>query len=65
MDPNVNLRQQREIIGAIRFHQDQPGNMEDQQTELADLAGQLADLADALDEWLIHNGALPDAWRRS
>lgn len=58
MDPNVNLREQRELAEQIACaaHNDAPA------ADVADMGERLADLVQALDAWLRLAGTLPDAW---
>jgi hypothetical protein len=57
MDPNANLREQREIIERVFDPAD-----DDKDLDLDDLE-RLAELAKAMDEWLRNGGFLPDAWK--
>lgn len=64
MDPNANLREQREIaaeINAIRDNLDPITDAftSDQLDRLEHLALRLAELVEALDEWLNRGGFLP------
>lgn len=56
MDPDANLKEQREIAKA----------MLDPESEYVDSgdALRLAELQTALDEWLMSGGFLPRDWRR-
>jgi hypothetical protein len=57
MDPNANLKEQKEIV---RWLLD---TNEENADELSKKAERLANLVEALDEWLSKGGFLPDAWR--
>jgi hypothetical protein len=67
MDPDANLREQREIVQAIHAIVDavnddgsyKPG----QADELAEHATRLADLVGALDGWIRRGGCLPALWQ--
>jgi hypothetical protein len=57
MDPNENLREQRQIVECIqRWPLAIRANPDD--------VARLAELHVALDEWLCRGGFLPDAWAR-
>ena len=56
MDPNANLKEQREIIAAMLAE-------DSEEIDTGD-AVRLAELAQALDEWISKGGFLPDAWRK-
>jgi len=57
MDPNENLREQREIVKRIYS-----GSFQQNIDRLND-AYRLAELSEAMDEWLGEKkGALPEAW---
>lgn len=56
MDPNANLREQRELAQQIL-----------RQTNCADIqrqAARLAELVEALDGWIKNGNFLPDGWKR-
>lgn len=53
MDPNENLKQQREIVNRLLY-----GNPEENDGE------RLAELVEALDNWLSNQGFLPTDWNR-
>ena len=53
MDPNANLKEQRQIAGRFEKSLAEPGDGE-----------RLAELVDALDDWLSRGGFLPTAWER-
>ena len=57
MDPNANLREQRERARQIiaMLDADDPIDPND--------AGRLADLVEALDDWITSGGFLPDRWQ--
>ena len=69
MDPNANLREQREICREILKIQDDCNAdgtyTHGQEERLAELATRLAELVQALDEWIIAGGFLPKAWNRN
>lgn len=58
MDPNANLRQQREIV---RIHNTLEGSDIQLSPRIMD---RLVELVEALDEWLTKGGFMPDAWKR-
>ena len=58
MDPDANLKEQREIVKDLI-----DGNDYDTDEWLA-MANRLADLVEALDGWLSNGGFLPLAWRQ-
>lgn len=58
MDPNANLKEQREIAQKILRGVLLTRN------ELAELGLRLAELVEAQNEWLSAGGFLPDAWSR-
>lgn len=57
MDPDANLKEQREIIARMQQARNEP------RVNAAD-AERLAELAQALDEWIVRGGSLPAAWQR-
>jgi hypothetical protein len=60
MDPNANLKEQRELAAKmITDYNDSESNGIDQ-----DDANRLAELVQALDEWISRQGFLPKAWAR-
>lgn len=56
MDPDANLAEQREIVKRINGARDQ-GETPDEHDVF-----RLAELVEALDNWLLHAGALPTVW---
>jgi len=58
MDPNSNLEEQRSILERVN---DDSGEYEFDSDDLL----RLAELAQALDEWIIGGGFLPNAWLKS
>jgi hypothetical protein len=59
MDPNANLKEQRELTQRImRAFDEANSNGIDQED-----ANRLAELVQALDEWLVKGGFLPESWR--
>lgn len=65
MDPNANLREQREIAKQLlnRFNQRVEAEVEDV-TDAQQVWSEvrLAELVEALDKWLSAGGFLPDSW---
>lgn len=60
MDPNANLKEQRELAAKmLHDYEDEDGNGIDQ-----DDANRLAELVEALDGWLSKGGFLPGKWER-
>lgn len=57
MDPNEALKNAREAL--IAFH------AEEDSTLIEEAAGRLADAFEALDEWLMKGGFMPEAWERA
>lgn len=66
MDPDANLREQREIVARINARNDR--KTDDGYLQANDTADQLddgerlAELVDALDGWLTAGGAKPALW---
>ena len=58
MDPDANLKEQRNIIERIN------DNLWSESGEPHPLLPRLAELVKALDEWITKGGALPKAWQR-
>lgn len=54
MDPDANLREQRDLLRSYR--------RKNRLTALE--AGRLVELVDALDGWISNGGFLPEAWQR-
>lgn len=54
MDPNANLKEQLEIARAI---------LSDKEYDTGYDAVRLAELVEALHEWIMKGGFLPDAWK--
>lgn len=69
MDPDANLKEQREIareIQAIWDDCNEDGTLTfPQMAAISDKAGRLAELVEALDKWISKGGFLPAAWKRS
>lgn len=70
MDPNANLKEQREIIAAIMQIRDKADHdteefTEDQELALAHHATRLAELCQALDAWISRSGFLPREWNHA
>jgi len=67
MDPDANLAEQRRIVCAIQTIGDSCDDAgvytDDQADALADHAARLAELVEALDEWIVRGGYLPEPWR--
>jgi hypothetical protein len=62
VDPDANLREQRELSAAIIRTAD--GEPFAGRTELqATRAERLAELVQALEEWVMKGGAMPDDWQ--
>lgn len=59
MDPDENLKEQRELLTDITDILDQ-----DDQDELLEKVDRLTELARGMDEWLSRGGFLPKAWER-
>lgn len=68
MDPDANLREQREVASNIIKTIDECNGdgtlLEDQSAKLAYLADRLAQLVISLDEWLAYGGTKPKRWER-
>lgn len=60
MDPNANMREQRELAESIAAGFDDDDNPPDM-----DDARRLAELVLALDEWLSKGGFRPSRWQRA
>ena len=58
MDPNANLKEQREIVARL---QDDDSYVD--HADLSATAERLAQLVQALDEWLTQGGVAPLIWR--
>jgi hypothetical protein len=56
MDPNANLKEQREIAKRI---------LSDDGEDTGYDAVRLAELVEALDEWIMKGGFLPKEWREA
>lgn len=63
MDPNANLREQREIVAEVIRMWDSADPHTDYERELAQAADRLAELVQSLDEWLTNGGFLPIEWQ--
>jgi hypothetical protein len=61
MDPNQNLKQQRELAAQIIRLRDKDAPHD----QIADVADELAELVQALDGWLSRGGFLPSEWVKS
>lgn len=59
MDPDANLREQRNIIERIN------GDLWSESGEPHPLLPRLAELVKALDEWICNHGVLPQDWADS
>lgn len=65
MDPNENLKEQREIAKEIlEARYDQEMTMEAWYRSFESSTHRLAELSQALDEWLVKGGFLPSDWDR-
>lgn len=66
MDPNANLKEQRELVKQINAIQDacsEEGKFTRlQECELVDAGLRLAELVEALDNWIRNGGFKPTAW---
>ena len=58
MDPNTNLKEQREIFSRLNSYEEHEYTDRDYDLE------RLAELAESLDEWISKGGFLPDAWSK-
>ena len=58
MDPNANLKEQRELVRKIN-------NGELTETELAEAAERLGELVEALDQWMVNGGFAPRDWMQA
>jgi hypothetical protein len=67
MDPNANLREQRELAKEILHIQDNCSAFGEftynQEQDLIQHAQRLAELVEALDGWIKKGGFLPDNWQ--
>jgi hypothetical protein len=63
MDPDANLREQRELLRDIRRLDACPAPSAVAEAARVDQLERLADLAEAMDDWLSRGGHLPAAWR--
>jgi hypothetical protein len=69
VDPNANLREQRECAKGLNSLRD--GVADDGRYTVAELAAiggyamRLAELVEALDEWIKSGGFLPEDWQRA
>jgi DNA-directed RNA polymerase specialized sigma subunit len=62
MDPNENLKRQRELVKEI---QEENAKQYEDQEILASCAVELAELVEAMDEWISKRGFLPNDWSQS
>ena len=60
MDPNANLKEQREILKVVTQMR-LAGEVYD--VDYVDLLERLSDLGEAMDEWLSKGGFKPTAWK--
>jgi hypothetical protein len=58
MDPDENLREQRELRATICGRRDRNEPVPDHEIE------RFCDVVEALDDWISTGGFLPDAWAR-
>lgn len=70
MDPDANLKEQRELTREILaiFDAADPDTgkfTRDQEAQLVAKAVELAERAEALDTWIVKGGFLPERWRKS
>lgn len=61
MDPTANLRRLREVAAKILRMVDGPFL---ETTPLTQPAAELAELTEALDQWIVRGGFLPEQWKR-
>lgn len=65
MDPNENLRRQRDLAAEIvRLNINPDYSKRARDARVLEAADELADLVLALDAWLTTGGFLPRAWER-
>lgn len=62
MDPNENLKRQRELAAEIIKLYEIETSLNDY--KLVPLGNELAEHVQALDEWLAKGGFLPEGWSR-
>lgn len=67
MDPNANLREQRELVQSIHAlidgcNEDGTMTRESEESLMHD-ASRLAELVEALDTWIMRGGFIPDDWK--
>lgn len=65
MDPDANLKEQREIATRMLRRIDREILTLDERDGHETDSERLAELAQALDEWLTKGGFLPAAWQRA
>jgi hypothetical protein len=64
MDPDGNLKEQREIITWMREQEKKPESEIMANADLvAEKSDRLVDLVEALDQWITRGGFLPKEWR--
>ncbi len=63
MDPDTNLREQREVTGRLLAAFDAADPDTGEWTPDLDDVYRLAELSEALDGWLSRGGAAPRAWQ--
>ena len=56
MDPDANLEEQRRIVARMLDNEENEDYLTDAQ--------RLAELVQALDEWIVRGGFLPEEWRK-
>lgn len=68
MDPDANLKEQRELIESIREAMtdasNEDGDVGPLDSSTIDDIDRLLDLTEALDNWIKNGGFLPADWRR-
>lgn len=64
MDPDANLKEQRELAAKIIRGTDESDDrlLSEKMDEFVTDADRLAELVQALDEWLTKGGSLPKGW---
>lgn len=65
MDPDENLKKQRELVAEILHLADtDDASMTDSTTALGNLGIELAEHVAALDQWISRGGFIPARWKR-
>lgn len=63
MDPDANLKEQRELASRILHILNTVGESGKAASLIMEHAARLAELEEALDKWIAGGGFLPAAWR--